>query len=140
MKRTSDIRNIIFLQFVIMIYSISSVIAKFASKQGFMSAGFIGLYLLELAALGAYAVLWQQAIKHFQLSVAYVNKAMTLLWAMVWSLFIFGEKLTLHNILGVALVITGIIVINGQGQEHGAECTPESTSGDLSGNNSGVSE
>ena len=113
MIKRSDLKNIIFLQFVIMIYSISSVIAKFASKQQVMSAGFIGLYLLELLALGAYAVLWQQAIKHFQLSVAYVNKAMTLLWAMVWSLVIFGEKLTLHNVLGVMLVITGIIVIYG---------------------------
>lgn len=113
MIKKTGVGNIILLQFVVMIYSIADVVAKFASKQKFMSAGFIGFYLLELVALGAYAVLWQQAIKHFQLSVAYVNKAMTLLWAMIWSIFIFGEKLSLHNVLGVVLVIIGIIVING---------------------------
>ena len=115
-KKTSDLKNIVFLQFVIMIYSISSVIAKFASKQSFMSVKFIGLYFFELVALGAYAILWQQAIKHFQLSVAYVNKAMTLLWAMVWSLVIFGEKLTMHNVMGVVFVIAGIIVINSENE------------------------
>lgn len=108
----AGIGNIILLQLVVMIYSIADVIAKFVSKQEFMSVRYLLLFALEFAALGLYAVLWQQAIKHFELSIAYVNKAMTLLWAMIWSIFIFHETLTLHNVLGVALVIAGIIVIN----------------------------
>lgn len=114
MKKKAGIGNIILLQLVVMIYSVADVIAKFVSRQEFMSARYILLFMLEFAALGAYAILWQQAIKHFELSIAYVNKAMTLLWAMIWSIFIFHESLTLHNVLGVAFVIVGIIIINGE--------------------------
>ena len=110
----NSLGNIILLQLVVMIYSVADVIAKFVSRQEFMSARYIMLFMLEFAALGAYAILWQQAIKHFELSIAYVNKAMTLLWAMIWSIFIFHESLTLQNVLGVALVIVGIIIINGE--------------------------
>ena len=114
MKKKAGVGNIILLQLVVMIYSVADVIAKFVSRQEFMSARYIMQFMLEFAALGACAILWQQAIKHFELSIAYVNKAMTLLWAMIWSIFIFHESLTLQNVLGVALVIVGIIIINGE--------------------------
>ena len=100
------------LQLVIMIYSVSSVIAKIASKQQNFSMSFFVWYGLELFCLGIYAILWQQMIKRIELSKAYANRAMVLGWSLLWAFFLFKEKITLQNIIGVLFVMAGIIVIN----------------------------
>lgn len=86
--------------------------AKFASGYEFLSLPFIGFYGLEILFLGIYALLWQQMIKRFELSVAYVNRATTLLWAMVWAALIFKEVVTIKNVLGVVIILIGIVVVN----------------------------
>lgn len=111
MKKTS-MKNILMLQGIIILYSISSVVAKLASKQETMSTGFILLYVLEVAILGVYAILWQQAIKKFELSIAYANRAMVVLWSMVWAVLMFDNKITPLNILGLALIVAGTVIVN----------------------------
>lgn len=112
MKKKIAVKDIFFLQAVIVIFTISSVIAKFASGSDFLSAKFFLFYGLEILVLGIYAILWQQVIKKFELSIAYANKAMGLLWTLVWAVVIFKNKITLNNILGVIIVIAGIIILN----------------------------
>ena len=76
---------------------------------------------------GVFAILWQQAIKKFDLSVAYANRAMVLLWSMIWAVLVFHDTITLKNILGVALVIAGTFVINTEkNQELPTELVTES--------------
>ena len=70
------------------------------------------LYGLEICILGVYAILWQQIIKKFEISVAYANRAMSLLWSIVWAIVFFGEQITLKNIIGVIIVIIGTIIVN----------------------------
>lgn len=111
-KKKISIKDILFLQAVIVIFSISSVIAKFASGQAFLSSQFFLFYGLEIGALGVYAILWQQAIKKIDLSIAYANKAMCVLWSMIWAVVIFHNEITLQNVIGVILVIAGTIVLN----------------------------
>ena len=67
--------------------------------------------------LGVYAVLWQQVIRKVELSVAYANRAVALLWSLLWAVFLFGEKITAAQLLGIALVIIGTAVINGGKEE-----------------------
>ena len=112
MKKKVYFFDIILLQMVVVIYSINTVIAKFVSDQPFMSFKFIALYLLEFVVLGIYAVFWQQMIKRFELSIAYANKAMTLLWSLLWSVLIFGDSVTPAKVVGVLLVIAGTIILN----------------------------
>ncbi len=112
MKKKISIKDIIFLQAVIAIYSVSSIVAKFASGQEFLSGQFFLFYGLEVCALGIYAILWQQAIKKIELSIAYANKAMGVLWAMVWAVVIFHNDITVQNVTGVILVIAGTICLN----------------------------
>lgn len=109
----NKIIQILILQFAVMIYSINTVVAKFVSNEVFGSPKFLMLYFLEFCVLGVYAIFWQQLIKRFELSIAYANKAMTLLWSLLWSIVIFHEGVTLPKIAGVILVIIGTIVING---------------------------
>ena len=111
------LRNVVLLQAVIVIYTFSSVLAKLASGQEVFSAGFVMFYLGELAVLGIYALLWQQMIKRFELSVAYTNRAMALLWSMLWAVVLFHDRVTMKNVIGVALVIVGTLIVNGGEEE-----------------------
>ncbi len=105
-------KNIIILQVIILIYTLSTVTAKFASNEEFLSLKFILFYSIEIFILGIYAILWQQIIKKFEISVAYANRAMSLLWSIVWAIVFFGEQITLKNVIGVIIVIIGTIIVN----------------------------
>ena len=112
LKKKIKIKDIIILQIVIAIYTLSTVFAKFASAEEFMSFKFILFYGIEILILGLYAIIWQQLIKKFDISVAYANKAMGLLWSIIWAILIFKEIITIKNIIGVIIVIIGTIIVN----------------------------
>lgn len=112
MKTKPQLKDIVVLQLVIMVYALSNVCAKFASNEAFLSFKFILFYGIEIMILGIYALLWQQVIKKFDLSIAYANRATSLLWSVIFALFIFKERITLTNIIGIGVVIIGIIVVN----------------------------
>ncbi len=104
--------DILLLQSAVVIYSLSTVAANFASKYDFLSPKYILFLGLDFLFLAAYAVLWQQLIKKFQLSIAYANKAMTLMWSMLWNWIIFSRGITAGRVIGVVLVTAGVIVMN----------------------------
>ena len=112
MKGKISFKNILMLQGVFFIYSINSIVAKLASGREPFSFPFLVLYGLELVILGIYAILWQQVIKKFELSVAYANKAVTLIWGMLWGTLIFKEQITFAKLTGILLVVTGIVILN----------------------------
>lgn len=105
------------LQVAVILYSLAGVAGKFAAKQSFLSLRFLVLYALEIAILGIYALLWQQLIKRFDLSIAYANRAVALLWSMIWAALFFHETITLKNLTGIAVIILGAIIINGDCNE-----------------------
>ncbi len=111
-KKGRFLLNILFMQAAVVIYTFSSVANKKAAQQEVMSKPYILFWLLVVFILGVYAVLWQQIIKKFKLSVAYANRSMSILWTMIWSVFIFGETISLQNIIGVVMVIAGVILVN----------------------------
>ncbi len=117
MKKKIEWKDILMLQAVFFIYSISSVVSKFASGKELFSIGFLLFYGLDILVLGVYALLWQQVIKKFELSVAYANKAVTLLWALVWGIFLFREQITFFKAAGILLVAAGIFILNGGEEE-----------------------
>lgn len=107
-----SLKNIAILQAIIMIYTLSTVAAKFASGAEFLSLKFIICYGIEILILGIYAILWQQIIKRFDLSVAYANRAIGLLWSLVWATLFFNEVVTIKNVIGVIIVIIGTMIVN----------------------------
>lgn len=111
-KKKKSFYWFIFLQFVIIIYTLSGVCAKYASGESFLSFNFFLFYGFELLILAIYALLWQQVIKKFDLSIAYANRACALLWSMVWSILFFHEVVTVKNVIGVLIVILGTIIVN----------------------------
>ena len=115
-KKTTLI-DIVLLEVSVVVYSLSTVAANMASKQEFLSLKYILFFGLDFCILGVYAILWQQVIKKFQLSIAYANKAVTLLWSMLWNFIIFSQGITPGKVAGVLLVMVGVVVMNmGEGK------------------------
>lgn len=116
MKKKVALKDILLLQLAVGIYSINTVIGGFVgnslNENGVMSIKTIGLLFFEVVVLGVYAILWQQLIGKFQLSIAYANKAMTLLWSLMWSIVLFHEDVTVYKIIGVIMVMAGTIILN----------------------------
>ncbi|MBR4982300.1 MAG: DMT family transporter [Lachnospiraceae bacterium] len=110
------IKQIILLQAIIIIYTVSSIMAKFASAGDTLER-IVLFFGLDLLFLGIYAICWQQMIKIFPLSVAYANRAMALLWSAIWAKIIFGEQISVKQMVGIALVIVGTLIINTETQE-----------------------
>ena len=111
-KKKIAIKDVLILQIIVAIYTLSGVAGKFASGNRFLSWGFILFYGMEIAVLGVYALLWQQIIKKFDLSVAYANRSIALLWSLVWAVVFFHERVTVQNVIGVLIVIAGTIIVN----------------------------
>lgn len=111
-KKKISIKQVLLLQAVVLIYTTSGIFAKLASGEDFLSLGFILFYGAEICVLGIYALLWQQIIKRVDLSIAYANRAMALIWSMLWAFIFFHEQITLKNIIGVVIVVAGTMIVN----------------------------
>ncbi len=106
-------KNIVALQLIIIVYTFSGVFGKMATRGNeFMSTMFIVFIALDFIVLAVYAVLWQQALKRFDLHVAYANRAVAIVWGMVWSAIIFQEGITVFNIIGTIIIIAGTFLVN----------------------------
>lgn len=123
MKERISVKNILILQGVVVIYTLSSVVAKFATGQELFSFSFFVFYGLEILILGIYAILWQQMIKRFDLSVAYANRAMALLWSAIWAIVLFHDTLALKQILGIAFVVLGTVIVNSDQKQEADDTT-----------------
>lgn len=115
MKKASW-KIIVLLQIAVMIYTLSSVAAKMAAGQEALSIPFLLLYGLQILMLGVYALAWQQIIKRCDLSVAYANRSMAILWSLIWTVLFFHEPLTVKNIVGVFIVFSGTMIVNSDGE------------------------
>lgn len=105
------LKNYLFLHASLLLYSFGSVLSKMASGEKFLSFEFILYYGLFLMVLFVYALLWQQILKRFPLTVAFANKAITILWGIVWGYLIFGEALRWGMLLGSVIIVTGIYLV-----------------------------
>lgn len=101
----------IILHILFLFYSFGGVVSKLASKQPVMSFKFIFSYGILLIILFIYAILWQQILKHLPLTIAFSNKAITIIWGMIWGFIFFGETITWNMLLGASIVILGICLV-----------------------------
>lgn len=93
-----------------MIYSTSSICSKKAAETTFLSTEFCIYYGLIILLLGFYAIGWQQIIKRLPLTTAFANKAVTVVWGIIWGLVFFHEPITVGNVVGAMLVIAGVVL------------------------------
>ena len=116
-KKRTDWKLIAALQASVMIFSLSSVLMKLAAAHPMLSWPWIGLYFAALCIIGVYAILWQQFLKRVPLTTAYANRAMSMLWSMLFGVLIFNETITWNMLLGVFVIAFGIyLVVTGDEQ------------------------
>lgn len=106
------VKDIICLQAIVIIYTLNGILAKLSTGSEVLSIKFILFYGAEIGVLGVYAILWQQIIKKFELSVAYANRAMAIMWSAIWAAVFFGEVVSIKQAFGILLVLAGTIVVN----------------------------
>lgn len=108
----SRTKALIVLHVMLMIYSFSGVCSKLASGEKMLSPKFCLYYACIIGLLGGYAIGWQKIIKVLPLSTAFSNKAVTLIWALIWGILFFGEKITIGKVIGVVMVICGVVLFS----------------------------
>lgn len=115
------IKNYVFLHLCVMMFSFTSVFSKLASAQlaegGLRNPKLYLFAFLMLADCMIYAVCWQKIIKKFDLNIGYANRSVYLFWSQLWAVAIFGESLTLKNIIGLLIVFAGVVVVSISAQE-----------------------
>lgn len=100
------------LHLILLLYSLEGILSKLASSQAFLSSRFCLCYGGIIAILGIYAIAWQQIIKRLPLTTAFANKAITVVWGLVWGMLIFRESITLGKLAGAALVVAGVVLFS----------------------------
>ncbi len=98
------------LHLMLMIYSMSGICSKKAAGVPFLSPMFCVYYGLIILLLGFYAIGWQQIIKRLPLTTAFANKAVTVVWGIVWGVLFFHEAVTPGKLLGALLVVIGVVM------------------------------
>ena len=98
----------IYLHLLMFLFSFCSVFSKLAAQNEFLSAKFCIFYGISILILGVYAILWQQVLKKFSLTTAFFNKAVTIIWGMLWGLRFFKETITLNMLVGAVVVLIGV--------------------------------
>ena len=112
------IKTFVILHILLLFYSMAGICSKLAAGQLFLSAKFIILYGILLFIMFFYAFMWQQVLKRMKLVTAYANKAVTIIWGMVWGALFFNEQITLMKVIGVIVIITGVyFVVTGEVEE-----------------------
>ena len=103
------LKTLFFLHIMLMIYSMSGICSKKAAGVDFLSFEFCIYYGLIIFLLGFYAIGWQQIIKRLPLTTAFANKAVTVVWGIIWGAVFFKEGITIGKIIGASLVIAGVV-------------------------------
>ena len=109
-KAKSNIIIYVFLHILLCVFSLSGLFSKLASGESFLSLNFCLFYGGVILILGIYAICWQQIIKRMPLSLAYANKAITVIWGMIWGIVIFKEQIKIQQIIGAVIVIIGVVL------------------------------
>lgn len=93
------------------VYSLTSIFSKLASREVFLSRNFCIYYIVIILMLGIYALIWQQALKHVDLSIAMLFKPISLILIVIWAYLFFGETVSLKMIIGIFFILAGIVVV-----------------------------
>ncbi|MGO5050674.1 transporter [Dysosmobacter sp. Sow4_B12] len=104
------VKTLISLHLMLMIYSMSGICSKLAAGEPFLSLKFCVYYAVVILLLGFYAIGWQQIIKRLPLTTAFANKAVTVIWGIIWGAVFFNEPIKAGKVIGAVLVIAGVVL------------------------------
>ena len=92
------------------LYACVTLFTKYAAQQEFMSMPYCLALCGAIGVMGMYAICWQQVLKRIDLSTAYMFKGTSLIFVILLAYALFGEAITLMNIIGAIVIVLGIIL------------------------------
>ena len=104
-------RDIVALVGINMLYACVGICTKMAALQATGSWPYLLWFGGAVAIIGIYAILWQQVLRRIELSTAYMFKGTTLIFTMLIAAMLFGEIITVPNIIGSVIIIIGIVLL-----------------------------
>lgn len=110
-KKKTPIWVFLLLHVGLLVSSLSGVFSKKAALSETFSLQFVFWYGLVLVSMFAYAVLWQQILKRMDLTMAYANKPIGLVWGMIWGTLLFKDVITVRMIIGALVIFAGIFLV-----------------------------
>ena len=93
-----------------LVYACTSIFTKMASLQEMLSWSYLLWIAGAIGVMGVYAMLWQQVIARMPLSTAYMFKGTSLIFVLLLSVLLFGESVSLNNVIGAVIIIVGIVL------------------------------
>ena len=110
-KKKFDIKTFAVLHFIRLLYSFVGAFMKLAFHNEMFSFKFFLFAGLAVLFLGIYAIVWQQVLKKMPLTVAFTNKAICIVWGMLWGALFLGDQITWYKILGSLIVFPGVVLV-----------------------------
>ena len=95
-----------------LVYACTAIFTKMASRQEMLSWPYLMWIAGAVGVMGVYALLWQQVIARMPLSTAYMFKGTSLIFVLLISALLFGEAITMNNVIGAVIIIIGIILFS----------------------------
>lgn len=111
MEKRKKVKALFILHILLFFYSLFGVCSKLAAGERFLSVKFFFFYGIVLLNLFIYALCWQQIIKYMPLVVAFANKAVTVVWGIIFGFLFFQEDISLNKIIGAVIIIVGIVLV-----------------------------
>ncbi len=108
----SRLKTYFVLHLLLMVYSCSGIMSKLAAGVDMFSLMFFVYYGAMLAILGIYALGWQQILKRMALTTAYSNRAICIVWGIIWGFVFFAEPITLQKIIGAIFIVAGVVLFS----------------------------
>lgn len=102
-------RWLLLLHIFLCIYAFGSVLSKWATFEDTLMKVLL-MYCGVLLSMVIYAMGWQQVIKRISLTTAYANKAVTVVWGVIFGTLFFHEQVSLPKIIGVLVIICGVLL------------------------------
>jgi len=111
----------VFIIISITLLAMAGVLSKYASLSldgvNIMSIISNKLYLLSLCCLVLQAIVWQQALRYYDLSFAYPFMSLVNFLILLSSVILFDEKVTMNNLIGVSVIALGIFSLSRKDRE-----------------------
>ena len=99
------------LQVGYLIFSFCGVFLKFGARHPFFSKGFLLCYAGSFLCVFLFALIWQQVLREYDLMTAYAWRGTVFLWTFLWAIILFDETVTMNNIAGAIIILSGIFLV-----------------------------
>jgi len=111
----------IVLILAVAIYSTVGLLTRYASMYPFLNWQYILCVIGAIGVIGIYAIIWQQLIQRMDISLAYMFKGLGVVFALLICHYVFGEIITMINIIGAIIIIAGIMLFAWSDRKEGAQ-------------------